>query len=53
MNLKVGDKSPIKQEAAIIRDYYRDRATLGVEEAVKKWDPRHDLSGPEPLHQHG
>jgi hypothetical protein len=40
MKMKVGDNSPIKQEADIVRDYYRDRATLGVEEAINKWNPR-------------
>ena len=40
LKLQVGDNSPIKQEADIVRDYYRDRETLGVDEAVKKWDPR-------------
>ncbi len=40
MKLKVGDNSPIKQEADIIRDYYHDRAMLGVDVAIKKWDPR-------------
>jgi hypothetical protein len=42
MNLRVGESTPIKQEADIVRDYYRDRETLGVDEAVKKWDPRFD-----------
>jgi len=42
MKLTVGDNSSIKQEADIVRDYYRDRATLGVEEAIRKWDPPFD-----------
>lgn len=40
--MKVGDNSPIKQEADIVRDYYRDRAALGVDEAIRKWDPHFD-----------
>jgi hypothetical protein len=42
MKLRVGDNSPIRHEASIVRDYYRDRAALGIDEAVKKWDPRFD-----------
>jgi hypothetical protein len=40
MNLRVEVNTPIKREADMVRDYYRDRETLGVDEAVKKWDPR-------------
>lgn len=42
MKMKVGGNSSIKHEADIVRDYYRDRATLGVEEAIRRWDPRFD-----------
>jgi hypothetical protein len=42
MGLSVGINSPIKQEADIVRDYYRDRKQLGIEEAIKKWNPRYD-----------
>jgi hypothetical protein len=42
MGLRVGGNSPINQEADIVHDYYRDRKILGIEEAVKKWNPRYD-----------
>jgi hypothetical protein len=42
MKLEVGDNSSIKREAAIVRAYYQDRATVGVEEAIRKWNPRYD-----------
>ena len=41
-NLRVEENSPIKREADIVREYYRDRAALGVDEAVEKWNPRYD-----------
>jgi hypothetical protein len=40
ISLKLGDGSPLKREADLIREVYHDRESLGDEEGQAKWGHR-------------
>lgn len=42
MNMRIGDNSPIKQEADLVRLYFEDRANFGVDKTIEEWNFLYD-----------